>query len=364
MQLGICQIAQGFGYDDVSDGQVFDEEIRCGIRADELGYDVVSMVEHHFEDYAFCPDNFVYLAHLAAKTRRIRLMTGAVIVPWNIQPLRVAEKAALLDELSGGRFILGLGRGLARREYVQMGIPMDESRERFDEAVPMILSALETGVMEAHDGKFFRQPRVPIRPRPTRSFKGRLTQVAMSGDSVLEAARHGAKMLQFAYKPIQQHKQEVDTYAAAFRKHHDTAPPVPYFVDFSLCDTNADRAAENAHRHIHRYLLSLLHHYEMLGDHFANARGYAEYGETAKVMQTAGMEAVAEHYLNVQIWGTPQQCLEKLEARRAVVGDHDQMLCVRYAGLPWEVVERSLETFARHVMPELKSWNIATTMAA
>ncbi len=99
MQIGICQIAQSFGYDAITDAQVYEEEIKSGVLADELGYDLVSMVEHHFEDYALCPDNFVYLAHLAAKTRRIKLMTGAVIVPWNTQPLRVAEKAALLDML-------------------------------------------------------------------------------------------------------------------------------------------------------------------------------------------------------------------------------------------------------------------------
>ncbi|MGH8595112.1 MAG: LLM class flavin-dependent oxidoreductase, partial [Gammaproteobacteria bacterium] len=193
MQLGIVQIAQSFGFENTTDAQVYDEELRSGVLADELGYDLVSMVEHHFEDYALCPDNFVYLAHLAAKTRRVKLMTGAVIVPWNIQPLRVAEKVALLDTLCGGRLVLGLGRGLSRREYAQMGIPMEESRPRYDEAVPMILNALETGVMEAHDGTYFKQPRAMIRPRPIRTFKGRTAQVAMSGDSVLEAAKHGVK---------------------------------------------------------------------------------------------------------------------------------------------------------------------------
>jgi alkanesulfonate monooxygenase SsuD/methylene tetrahydromethanopterin reductase-like flavin-dependent oxidoreductase (luciferase family) len=364
MQLGIVQIAQSFGYENITDAQVYDEEIRGAILADELGYDLVSMVEHHFEDYALCPDNFVYLAHIAAKTRRIKLMTGAVIVPWNIQPLRVAEKAALLDQLCGGRLILGLGRGLSRREYSQMGIEMDESRGRFDEAVPMILNALETGVMEAHEGKYFKQPQANIRPRPTKTFKGRTTQVAMSGDSVQEAAHHGVKMMQFAYKPIEVHKQEVDAYAASYRKIHKTAPPVPFFVDFLVCDTNADRAAENADRHIRRYLLSLMHHYEMMGNHFADVKGYEEYGDNAKVMQTVGMEGIADAYLAGQTWGTPQQILEKIEARRKVVGDYDGLFAVRFAGAPYESVERTMKTFAKEVMPELKSWNIATTMAA
>ncbi len=364
MQIGICQIAQSFGYDAITDAQVYEEEIKSGVLADELGYDLVSMVEHHFEDYALCPDNFVYLAHLAAKTRRIKLMTGAVIVPWNTQPLRVAEKAALLDMLSGGRLLLGLGRGLSRREYAQTGISMDESRPRFDEAVPMILQALETGVMEEHEGEFFKQPRAVIRPRPTKSFKGRTAQVAMSGDSVLEAAKHGVKMMQFAYKPMDVHRQEVQTYAKAYRELHKTAPPVPFFVDFCVCDTSAARAEETANRHVRRYLLSLFHHYEMMGAHFSDTRGYAEYGENARMMREAGVEAIADAYVAGQIWGTPQQILDKIQARRAIVGDYDALLCVRYAGTPYESVERTMRTFAEHVMPELKRWNIATTMAA
>ena len=137
MEVGIVQIMAGFGLEDVSDQQVYDEAVRQAVLADELGYDHVWVVEHHFEDYAFCPDNFVYLANIAARTKQIRLATGAVILPWNIQPLRVAEKAALLDTLSNGRLILGLGRGLSRREFDQFGIAMDESRDRFDEMAPM-----------------------------------------------------------------------------------------------------------------------------------------------------------------------------------------------------------------------------------
>lgn len=364
MQLGIVQVAQSFGYDNITDAEVYAEEIRSAVLADELGYDIVSMVEHHFEDYALCPDNFVYLAHLAALTRRIRLMLGAVIVPWNLQPLRVAEKFALLDLLSGGRLMLGLGRGLSRREYAQMGVSMDESRTRFDEAVPMILNALDTGVMAAHSGAHYHQPEAQIRPRPRPGIRARAAQVAMSGDSVLEAARNGLKMMQFAYKPIEVHRQEVQTYARTFRELHHTAPPVPFFVDFCVCDENADRAAEMADTHVRRYLLSLFHHYEMMGDHFADVKGYEEYGETARAMQAAGQAAVADAYVAGQVWGTPQQILEKIEARRRELGDYDALMCVRFAGTPYEVVARTLQTFAKHVMPELRSWDVAATMAA
>ena len=146
MEIGIAQLAPKFGCDaQVTDNQVFHEEVELAVLADRMDYDHVWMVEHHFEDYSFCPDNFVYLAHLAARTNRIKLATGAVIVPWHLPPIRIAERAAMVDQLSNGRFTLGLGRGLARREFDRIGISMDESRDRYDEATPLIIEALETG---------------------------------------------------------------------------------------------------------------------------------------------------------------------------------------------------------------------------
>ena len=365
IQVGLCQIAQSFGFDDdVTDEKMYEEEIAAAVLAEEMGFDLVSMVEHHFEDYAACPDNFVYLAHLAAKTSRIKLMTGAVIVPWNTQPFRVAEKAALLDNLSNGRLILGLGRGLSRIEYAQTGVDMDESRERFDEATPLILNALETGVMEPFESKYFSQPRAKIRPRPKKSFKDRTMQVAMSGDSIIEAANNGLKMMQFAYKPLAVHKQEVETYAEHYRAVHNKQPPIPFFVDFCVCDENADRAAETADKYVRAYLVSLLQHYELLGEHFSNMDGYAEYGEAAKLLAAAGQESMADDYLASQTWGTPEQVLEKIRARRDCVGDYDILLCTRFAGTPEEVTHRTIRTFGEQVLPELRQWDTAETIAA
>lgn len=157
MKIGVQMVFQSWGYDEtVTDAQVVDEEVRLAVLAEQLGFDALWPVEHHFEDYSFCPDNFVVLANLAARTQSIGLGTGAVILPWN-DPLRVAEKASLLDHLSGGRLLLGFGRGLARREYERMGIDMDTSRDRFDEAAAMVLDALETGVMRG-DGPYYPRP--------------------------------------------------------------------------------------------------------------------------------------------------------------------------------------------------------------
>src|SRR4029079_11934019 len=261
MRVGVQMVFQSWGYDQISDGEVVADEIRLGVLADELGFHALWPVEHHFDDYSFCPDNTVFLAHMAARTKQIKLGTGAVILPWNT-PLRVAEKIALLDHLSNGRVLFGMGRGVARCAYAGFGIPMDESRDRFDEAARMILDALDTGYIEG-DGPYFPQPRTPIRPAPARSFDGRVFCVAMSPDSVLAAADLGARMVTFSQRPWDDQAVAINTYKARFVEHHGKEPEAPVICDFVYCDNDEGRAEDMAQKYIAGYLASVMEHYEL-----------------------------------------------------------------------------------------------------
>jgi alkanesulfonate monooxygenase SsuD/methylene tetrahydromethanopterin reductase-like flavin-dependent oxidoreductase (luciferase family) len=352
MRVGLQMIFQSYGYpEDVSDGQVYDEEVGLAVLAEELGFDALWPVEHHFEDYAFCPDNTVFLAYMAARTSRIALGTGAVIMPWN-QPLRVAEKISLLDHLSGGRVLFGMGRGLARREYAGFGIPMDESRDRFDEAAQMVLDALETGTIKG-DGPHFPQPPTPIRPRPAKSFRDRTYCVAMSPDSVLAAADLGARMVIFSQRPWPDQAAAYATYRERLFERHGVEPQPLTTCDFVYCDRDPARAEEMAHRHVAGYLTSVMQHYELESEHFKSAKGYESYGSAVDLLRAIGLDKLCEMYLGVQAWGTPQQILERLRFRHEVLGPYDLTCCFRYCGLPWADAERSLHTFAADVLPVL-----------
>jgi len=290
---------------------------------------------------------------MAARTRRILLGTGAVILPWN-DPLRVAEKIALLDHLSQGRVLFGMGRGLARCEYAGFGIPMDESRDRFDEAAPMILTALETGVIEG-SGPYFPQPRTPIRPAPKSSFRDRTYCVAMSPDSVLAAADLGARMVMFSQRPWEDQAVSVNTYQERFVSAHGRDPGPPVVCDFVYCDADPVRAEEIAHKHIAGYLASVMEHYELESDHFKRAKGYESYGSSVDMLRAIGLDKLCDMYLAVNVWGTPDQIVERLRARRAGIGDHDLTCCFRYAGLPYDDAEASMRLFARDALPTLRA---------
>ena len=168
---------------------------RCGSATSPStsGFESLWTVEHHFDDYTMCPDIVQWLSYMAGKHPNVLLGSGVVVLPWH-DPLRVAEQVALLDNMSGGRMIFGIGRGLARIEYEGFRVDMNTSRERFVEYTQLVPDALETGYME-YDNEFGTQPRRQIRPRPAHSFRGRTYAAAVSPDSMPIMAELGIGVL-------------------------------------------------------------------------------------------------------------------------------------------------------------------------
>src|SRR6185436_3709880 len=143
MDIGVLSIFQNYR-DEHEDAAIMQGELAVALLAEDLGYDSYWATEHHFFGYSMCPDNIQWLSQVAGATKRLKL--------------GIAAKMALFDQQSGGRALLGFGRGLSRREYASFGIPMDEARPRFDEGTALVLRALDTGVIEA-DSEWFKQPR-------------------------------------------------------------------------------------------------------------------------------------------------------------------------------------------------------------
>jgi alkanesulfonate monooxygenase SsuD/methylene tetrahydromethanopterin reductase-like flavin-dependent oxidoreductase (luciferase family) len=330
-------------------------ETELALMAEPLGFDTVFVVEHHFTDYAACPDNTQFLAYLAARTSRVKLGTGAFILPWNV-PLRVAEKIVLLDHLSGGRAVLGLGRGLARREYDGMGVAMAESRDRFDEAARMILDATDRGWI-AGDGPYYPQARTDIRPRPLRGFRDRLYAIGMSPESVEQAARLGARLAIFSQIPWETWAEtSLATYRTVYRETQGQPAPPPLTCDLLYCGADDAEAEATARMHMAEYYLSVLDHYELLSGKFQGVRGYEMYARASEVLSSVGRDVQAQSYLGVQSWGSPATLLEKLRRRREIVGPFELAVIARYGSLPQDKVRASMERFGREVIPEIHRW--------
>jgi alkanesulfonate monooxygenase SsuD/methylene tetrahydromethanopterin reductase-like flavin-dependent oxidoreductase (luciferase family) len=341
----------GFGnlHENLTDEQMYAGELRLAELADQLGYDSLWAVEHHFDDYAMCPDNVVLLANVAGRTQRVKLGTGAVILPWN-NPLRVAEKMIMLDILSGGRAIFGMGRGLSRTEYEPFGIPMSQSRARFDEAASMIVKALETGWIEG-DGPYYPTPRTQLRPGPPRSFRGRLYCVAGSPDSVTSCVGLGASLLTIVTQPVPNLMPVFTSYRDQYRAARGTAaPPIGLNVNM-YCHEDAEVARERSLLYVHRFFASNVRHYEFTGEHFAQIEGYQRYDEIARAFRQMGVEAAADAYAACALSGTPDQILAKIAGIKEVLGSFELTVLPSFGGMPYDQAERSLELFAKEVMP-------------
>jgi alkanesulfonate monooxygenase SsuD/methylene tetrahydromethanopterin reductase-like flavin-dependent oxidoreductase (luciferase family) len=354
MDVGILAIFQNY-LGRGKDADVVRNEMRLAELAEPLGFDKYWAAEHHFTDYSAIPDNIQMLTWLAGRTSRIRLGTGAVIVPWH-NPLRVVERVALLDHLSGGRAVLGLGRGLSRTEYHHFQVDMGSSRERFDEASRMILDALETGFIEGR-GPFYPQVRTEIRPRPPAGFRDRFYAVGMSPDSVQQCAALGARLMTFSQQPWEMYARgTLAEYRRAFAEHHGAPAPAPLTGDLMFCHEDAGRAEELAMEYMTAYFLTIIHHYEIMSEHFKSTKGYAHYASAADAFKAVGLEVAAKTYCQVQTWGTPEMLLEKLRWRRELIGDFELDLISYYGGMPFDEAERSLRLFAARVLPELHRW--------
>jgi alkanesulfonate monooxygenase SsuD/methylene tetrahydromethanopterin reductase-like flavin-dependent oxidoreductase (luciferase family) len=359
MHVGLAAVFQNPGQTR-SDFEVYQGELRLADLAEPLGFESVWGVEHHFTDYTMCPDVLQFLTYMAGRTERIQLGSMVVVLPWH-DPMRVAEEIAMLDNMSGGRLILGLGRGAGKVEFDGFRQSMDESRPRFVESAQMLLRGLETGFCE-YDGTYVKQPRAAIRPAPFKSFRGRTYAAAVSPESARIMAELGVGILIIPQKPWPEVAKELEDYRALYRQVNGVEAPPPISAGWTFCDENADRAREMARRYIGGYFQSVLAHYRFGDDHLVKTKGYEYYGKMTEKIHTYGEDTVVEFFMNLQVWGTPEQCYEKILDIHARTGNSHYVGVFGYAGMPYDEAERNLRLFAREVMPQLQK--LDTTAAS
>ena len=337
------------------DHEVYADELRLARLAEPLGFESIWSVEHHFTDYTMCPDVMQFLTYMAGCTERVQLGSMVCVLPWH-DPVRVAEQVSMLDAISGGRVILGIGRGTGRVEFDGFGVAMPEARSRFAEAADMILTGLESGVVE-YDGEYVRQPRRDLRPAPFKSFRGRTYAAAISPESSAIMAKMGVGLLIIPQKPWKVHRAELATYREVYREANDgSEPPPPYCAGWTFVDESADRAEELARLYIGGYWDSVVQHYEFDQDHLKNTAGYEFHGEMYdRLMAPGGKEMMTEFFLGIQVWGTPEQVVDKIVTIQEHTYADAYMGVFSYAGMPIDEAERSMRLFASRVMPELQA---------
>jgi alkanesulfonate monooxygenase SsuD/methylene tetrahydromethanopterin reductase-like flavin-dependent oxidoreductase (luciferase family) len=160
---------------------------------DRSGYDAVWLTEHHFSDYSVCPSIPVMGAHVAARTKRLRIGAAVTLAAF-YHPLRLAEEIALLDILSDGRVNWGAGRGFDEREFRTFKVPVSESQARFREAVDVVKHAWASERL-TYNGRFFSFDNVEVLPKPLQQPHPPMWVAASSPEATKWAASCGYSIL-------------------------------------------------------------------------------------------------------------------------------------------------------------------------
>ncbi len=202
--------------DSERDGVVIDETLREAWLSDELGVDVIWLAEHHFDGICAYADPIVFAGALATSTRNAKI--GFAVVQTALHhPIRLAEQLAVLDNISKGRLVVGLGRGSSYNIYDYQGFGIDhhEAQARLEEAEAIILKAWTSEGFE-HHGQFWDLTVPILRPRPYTKPHPPVVRAASGEASMLELARQGRPFL-MNVQPMAVTRQRMEAYRRAMR---------------------------------------------------------------------------------------------------------------------------------------------------
>ena len=346
----------------VPDHRVVEEEIALGLLSDSLGFDSLWTVEHHATPYNMCTNTLQWLTFFAGATRNVDFGTMVVVLPWH-NPVRVAEDITMVHNLIGEnrRLTIGVGRGAGRREFKALGVPMDESRERFLESVDIIRGLLSNDVF-SYDGTHYQVPSMSIRPQPRngQELVDGMHCAWGSAQTIPIAAEAGLKPLVIPQKPWEEYVKDLDQFETLrAAKGHEAADPVVALTVY--CAENEEQARETADVHFHEYMDAAVRSYELHSRHFATTKGYEAYAQAADAVldresmaKTMGDMWVANH-----VWGTPEMCLEKIRRVKDMLHPSEIVLLPRVGSMPYSVCEESVRLFAREVLPAVHEIEVA-----
>jgi alkanesulfonate monooxygenase SsuD/methylene tetrahydromethanopterin reductase-like flavin-dependent oxidoreductase (luciferase family) len=330
--------------------RVVREELARAELAEALGFDDVWVPEQHFSPYCLAGDALLLAGHLAARTRRVRIGTAVVNLTFT-HPLRFAERVALLDHATGGRVDVGVGRGYQFPQYGVFGVPIDETRAVFDEALDVVLRAW-SGDEFTFDGTYFRIPRVRLWPAPVRPPGETLLHAVNSAESMARAIARGLPaVMARPLSPFAEQVEELARYRAALvAAGTDPAPVLARTTVLKYAFLAPTRTeARTVARDALEWDLAILQHLTTPSTR-EMPRGYDLYEKRGGRLPEYTYDDWLEHVL---LFDDSDGCAEKV-ARLRDAGVERLLLWMGVGGVPHELVMRSMRLFAERVAPQFR----------
>ncbi len=314
----------------------YERRLQLAEAYDRGGFFCYHVAEHHSTPLGLAPSPGVFLSAVAQRTRRLRLGPLVYTLPL-YHPLRLIEEICMLDQMSGGRLELGVGRGISPVEVGLYGLKVEETPAQFVEALQVVLKGLAGPTLD-HVGEFYRFENVPLelapvpRPHPPLWFGGH------SLASAARAARQGGNYV--TQDAASATRPYMDEYRRVWAETRGAAPRpklgLARFVVVADTDDEALRIARRAYARWHANFTSL----------------YRRFGRKPQGERAANFDDIRHGGRGIA--GSPAAVTEMLQAQAAEAGI-DYLLCqFAFGDMSLAEALRSIELFVRTVMPALR----------
>ena len=314
--------------------RVYADMLDQAMLADQLGYDAVSVTEHHLINLLMMPAPLTFATKIAAHTRRLKIMTSIVVLP--LHDMRVyAGEVVVADIFTEGRLMLGVGRGAFGYEMARLGVPMEETRARFNESLD-VLQALLTREEVGWDGRWYRFDPITIMPRPVRPIQ--MMMAVMNPEGIYHCTKRG---FHIQTTPLSGNHQLLTDQVGGFTRARDEMGEKGAHLTLTLSRVAhlADSAAERQRKG------AAAHHYYSKFDNIYTGPGTVDHGMVRPLPRDQSAEALGESLLIC----TPQEMVDKL-GPYAELGIDRVILNMNF-GLDASETLESVQRFAEEVMP-------------
>ncbi|MBW1885994.1 MAG: LLM class flavin-dependent oxidoreductase [Deltaproteobacteria bacterium] len=304
--------------------------------AEGYGFDSVWPAEHHFTEYGVCGSPAINLAAIARTTKTIRLGTGIVVLPFH-NPVRVAEDFAMLDQLSGGRVELGVGRGYQPIEFQGFGVDQTKSREIFDESIEIIRRCWTDEKLN-FKGKHYEFKDVEVRPRPLQRPHPPIWMAALSEETFEKAGKMGFNLL---LSPL---------FGLADNGFDQATREVG-----ALVMTYTSKTQEQAHK---EFADPVIWYFRTFGKFVAPKlgqppiEGYEWYTDIRDLASVVEWDTLLSH--GAVICGEQDYVTEKLHEMQEITGIDHLLGWTRLGGLADDLVIAHMERMRDSIMPSLR----------
>lgn len=325
--------------------------------AEDLGYDAVWVLEHHFTRYGVCASPLTMAAFVLGRTKRLKAGTAISVVPLE-HPIRLAEEVALLDQVSGGRFYFGVGRGGFVKDFQVFGGDMPHSLEVLSEWMDIIDEAWSTGRLQPRTGRIPLEMELEVIPSPRPGHRPPVYVVAASPTTIEWAARRGFPMLLSFMLTDETKQSQLELYAeVAEDAGHDPAN-VDHALSCIALASDSDAEAEALVRqHLEWWLREAVRAAELHEPRHRHLTTSYEFHHRRMEETVIGgswdVDSVIDRALGLNPIGSPRRCADVLTATAEATGLR-HFICGFEAAADRERALDSMKRFHAEVIPEVE----------